>query len=164
MHATVVRTRGGEITIRPLRSGDTSVICGIFGRMGPQSRRLRFGAAKNGLARGELELLSAVDARRHVLVAYADGEPIGVARLARDEDDRTVAEVAFAVVDDWQGKGVGTALMEELSAVARAAGIQRFRASILAENRASLALMRHVTTIEQTRYDGSEIEIIGRAA
>ena len=44
MHATVVRTRGGEITIRPLRSGDTSVICGIFGRMGPQSRRLRFGA------------------------------------------------------------------------------------------------------------------------
>jgi RimJ/RimL family protein N-acetyltransferase len=164
MYARYVRTRAGDITIRPLRSGDTSVICSIFRRLGPESRRLRFAGPKTALTRNELELLATVDGRRHVIIAYADEEAIGVARLARDEDDRTVAEVAFAVADEWQGKGVGTALINALAEDARAAGIRRFRASILAENKASLALMKHVTTIEQTRYEGAEIEIVGRAA
>jgi GNAT superfamily N-acetyltransferase len=164
MHAQIVRIRGGEVTIRPLRSGDTAPVLHVFERLGVRSRRLRFGGAKNCLTAPELALLATVDGRRHVLVAYADGEPIGIARLARDGADPETAEVAFAVVDAWQGKGVGTALMEALAGDARAAGIRRLRASILAENRASLALMRHVTTIERTRYDGAEVEIVGRAA
>ena len=164
MHARVVKTRGGEITIRPLRNGDTQPVEQVFERLSARSRRLRFGGAKNSLSCGELAYLARVDGTRHVLVAYADGDPIGIARLARDDDDRETAEVAFAVVDEWQGKGVGTVLMESLAADARAAGIRHLRASILAENKASLALMKHVTAIESTRYVGVELEIVGLAA
>jgi GNAT superfamily N-acetyltransferase len=164
MHARVVRTRGGEVTIRPLRSGDTAPVVHVFERLGPESRRLRFGGGKKCLTERELEVLATVDGRRHVLIGYAGGEPIGVARLARDADDPTTAEVAFAVVDAWQGKGVGTVLMEALAGDARAAGIRHLRASILAENKASLALMKHVTTIEQTTYEGPQVEVVGRAA
>jgi GNAT superfamily N-acetyltransferase len=164
MHSKVARTRGGEVTIRPLRSGDTRPVAHVFERLGPESRRLRFGGGKTCLSGRELELLATVDGRRHVLVGYAGGEPIGIARLARDAADPTTAEVAFAVVDTWQGKGVGTVLMEALASDARAAGIRHLRASILAENKASLALMKHVTTIEHTTYEGSQLEIVGRAA
>jgi GNAT superfamily N-acetyltransferase len=164
MHARVVRTRGGEVTIRPLRSGDTSPIAHVFERLGTKSRRLRFGGAKSCLSAAELALLATVDGFRHVLVGYAGGEPIGISRLARDAEDPGSAEVAFAVVDEWQGKGVGTALMEALAGDARAAGIRHLRASILAENKASLALMKHVTTIERTTYEGSQLEVVGRAA
>jgi len=164
MHARIVRTKGGEVTVRPLRSGDTEPVRHVFDRLGPESRRLRFGGWKKCLSAQELALLATVDGHRHVIVGWADGEPIGVARLARDADDPATAEVAFAVVDDWQGKGVGTALLKELAADARAAGIRHLRASILAENKASLALMKHVTTIERTSYEGSQLEIVGRAA
>jgi len=164
MHARIVRTRGGEVTIRPLRSGDTAPVIHVFERLGPESRRLRFGGGKKCLSERELELLATVDGIRHVLVGYAGGEPIGIARLARDAEDPATAEVAFAVVDRWQGKGVGTALMESLAGDARAAGIRHLRASILVENKASLALMKHVTTIERTSYEGSQLEVVGRAA
>jgi RimJ/RimL family protein N-acetyltransferase len=54
--------------------------------------------------------------------------------------DGDTAEVAFAVVDDLQGNGIGTVLVERLGADARAAGIRRFRADVRPDNKPSLAL------------------------
>jgi hypothetical protein len=59
------------------------------------------------LTPAELEHLARVDGNHHVLVAWFDGEPVGIARLVRDGAE---ADVAFAVVDDLQGNGVGTVL------------------------------------------------------
>jgi len=165
LHAKAVRTRGGEITIRPLRAGDTETVARVFNGLSARSRRLRFGGAKNVLTPCELDELARVDGAHHVLVAHGpDGEAVGIARLARAEDDRETAEIAFAVADAWQRNGIGTALLEELAAAARAAGIRHLRASILAENVASLALMRHVTHVESTRYVGGQLEVVGAAA
>jgi len=129
------------ITIRPLRSGDGEAVQAVFDRLGPNSRLLRFGGAKNVLLASDLELLSRVDESHHVLVAYVDREPVGIARLVRDGK---VAEVAFAVADDWQHRGIGTVLVERLAADARAAGIESFRADITPGNTASQALMRRL--------------------
>jgi GNAT superfamily N-acetyltransferase len=129
------------ITVRPLRNGETEVVQAVFDRLGPRSRHLRFGGAKNVLTPSDLELLARVDGTHHVLVAYVEGEPVGIARLVRDSN---AAEVAFAVVDDWQGKGVGTVLVDRLAEDARAAGIQRFTAQIRADNAPSLALARRL--------------------
>ena len=129
------------ITIRPLRTGDGETVQAVFDRLGPTSRLLRFGGAKNVLLPSDLELLSRVDANHHVLVAYVEGEPVGIARLVRDG---RVAEVAFAVADDWQQRGIGTVLLERLAEDARAAGIESFRADIAPSNTASLALMRRL--------------------
>lgn len=133
MNAEVIR----GITVRPLRNGETAVVQAVFDRLGPQSRRLRFGGAKNVLFPNELAELARVDGDRHVLVAYLDDAPVGIARLVRDGD---VAEVAFAVVDDLQGNGIGTVLVERLAADGRAAGIERFRADVRPDNAPSLAL------------------------
>lgn len=134
MRSEVVR----GITIRPLRNGDSAVVQAVFDRLGPASRLLRFNGAKNVLSPGDLELLCRVDATHHVLVAWAGGEAIGIARLVRD---RECAEVAFAVADEWQHRGVGRLLAERLAADARAAGITRFRAEVRKDNVPSLALL-----------------------
>ncbi|MFL5952852.1 MAG: GNAT family N-acetyltransferase [Gaiellaceae bacterium] len=126
------------ITVRPLRSGETEAVRAVFDRLGPRSRQLRFGGAKNVFLPGELAELARVDANHHVLVAIVGGEAVGIARLARDGD---TAEVAFAVADEWQGKGVGTVLVDRLAEDARAAGITRFRAEVRADNAPSLALV-----------------------
>ena len=137
MNAEVIR----GIKVRPLRGGETEVVQAVFDRLGPRSRLLRFGGAKNVLLPGELESLARVDATHHVLVAYIDREPVGIARLVRDG---SVAEVAYAVVDKWQGHGVGTVLVDRLAADARAAGIERFVAEVRPDNAPSLALARRL--------------------
>jgi N-acetylglutamate synthase-like GNAT family acetyltransferase len=129
------------ITIRPLRRGDSEAIQAVFDGLGPRSRLLRFGGAKNLLLASDLELLTRVDENHHVLVAYIGREPVGVARLVRDGK---VAEVAFAVADQWQRRGIGTVLVERLAADARAAGIESFRADIAPGNTASQALLRRL--------------------
>src|SRR5882724_12072352 len=118
MNAEVI----GGITVRPLRSGETEVVQAVFDRLGPRSRLLRFGGAKNVLLPAELEQLARVDGDHHVLVAWLESEPVGIARLVRDG---SVADVAFAVVDDLQGNGVGTVLSQRLAEDARAAASNR---------------------------------------
>jgi GNAT superfamily N-acetyltransferase len=137
MNAEVIR----GITIRALRGGDTEVVQAVFDRLGPRSRQLRFGGAKNVLLPGELEQLARVDGDHHVLVAYNGREPVGIARLVRDGRE---AEVAFAVADDWQGNGVGALLVDRLAADARAAGIVRVHCNARADNTPSLVLCRRL--------------------
>jgi ribosomal protein S18 acetylase RimI-like enzyme len=129
------------VTVRPLRNGEAAVVQAVFDALGPVSRLRRFGGAKNVLSAADLELLARVDATHHVLVACADGAPIGIARLVREGDS---AEVAFAVADAWQSRGVGRMLVERLAADARAAGITRFTADVAPDNLPSQALLRRL--------------------
>jgi GNAT superfamily N-acetyltransferase len=157
MYAEVIR----GITIRPLRRGDADVVQAVFDSLGPRSRVLRFGGAKATLSVADLEQLSRVDADHHVLVAWVGKTPIGIARLVRQGSD---ADVAFAVADEWQHRGVGKALADRLAADARAAGIERLHATMHAENGSSLALMRRVTRGLTTRIAAGQLEVSGRAA
>src|SRR6476469_5593795 len=125
-----------RVTIRPLRNGETAVVQAVFDRLGDRSRHLRFGGAKSVLTASDLELLARVDGDHHVLVALIDCEPIGIARLVREG-------ATVEVADCWQGRRVGTILMDRLAADARAAGIERLHAFVARENTASRALMRH---------------------
>jgi GNAT superfamily N-acetyltransferase len=137
MHSELVR----GVTIRALRNGEANVVQAVFDRLGPRSRLQRFGGAKNVLSPSDLEQLARIDANHHAVVAVAGGEPIGIARLVRDGD---TAEVAFAVADEWQGRGVGTVLVDRLAADARAAGIRRFVGTVSESNPRSLALLRRI--------------------
>ena len=138
MHAEMI----DGITIRPLRNGETNLVRAVFDRLGARSRHLRFGGAKTELSMIELDRLAQVDGDHHILVAFVDCEPVGIARLARDGDE---AEVAVEVADAWQGRRIGTVLMSRLAADACAAGIKRLYAHVSAENTASRALMRRAS-------------------
>lgn len=149
------------VTIRALRNGETAVVQAVFDRLSDRSRLLRFGGAKTTLRAGELDELSRVDVTHHVLVAWLDGEPVGIARLVRDGRS---ADVAFEVVDEHQRQGIGTALMEQLAADARAAGIEELRATMHAENRPSFALMRRATAGLKVCFAAGQLEVVGPAA
>jgi len=143
------------VTIRPLRNGDAATVAALFERLGAESRRRRFGTAKPRLSDAELAQLARVDGTHHAIVAYLDGDrgPAGIARLVRDGDS---AEVAFAVADEHQGRGIGRVLRDELEALARAAGIRELRAIVIGSNPRVVALMQ----APQASWAGGELELV----
>src|SRR6266567_4394574 len=151
--------RVADLTIRPLRSGDTATILALFERLGDQSRTQRFGGAKPRLSEAELASRSRVDDSHHVLVAYVDGDPkpAGIARLARDGDG---AEVAYAVADVHQRRGIGSVLARELAADARAAGIRELRATVRGDNQGVVSLITRYAKLVDTRWCAGEREFV----
>src|SRR5262249_42859953 len=101
------------------------------GRSSPQSLYRRFFAPKRGFSEGEITYFLDVDFAKHVaLVASADekGQPVivGGARYIVVRPGK--AELAFVVVDQYQGQGIGAALMRHLAAIARATGLEELSA------------------------------------
>jgi len=131
---------------------------GVFDRLGEQSRRARFHAPKPCLSAAELRQLASVDSTHHALVAYLEGdpEPVAIARLVRDGRS---AEIAFAVADAYQQRGIGSALAAELIADARAAGITEITALVANDNPAALALLRRTLSALDIRLEGPELWI-----
>ena len=127
---------GSEVVVRPIRAGDKHVLEGAFARLSERSRYQRFMTAINELSQAQLRYLTEVDHSDHeALVAFdpASGDGVGVGRFVRLEDRRT-AEAAVTVVDEWQGRGLGTVLCRLLAERARDEGIERFNAMLLATN------------------------------
>ena len=157
-----VRLRdGAEIALRPIRPEDKALLMGSFERLSEESRYRRFLSPKNRLTPDELAFLTEVDHRDHeaLVAVHPDREEgIGVARYVRSPHDPEVAEVAVTVADDWQKRGVGTALLAELVERARAEGIRRFSAVVHSQNRPMVELLEHVGAVVSRSRDGSTIE------
>jgi acetyl coenzyme A synthetase (ADP forming)-like protein len=131
---------GSSIHIRAIRADDKDRLQAHFHALGFDSVRFRFLGAKKDLTPKDLRYFTELDFSQHVgLVALrrhgGKEEFIGVGRYICAEDDHRRAEFALAVVDAWQGRGVGTLLMEHLARIAAAEGVERFEAEILATNR-----------------------------
>ncbi len=146
------------LTIRPLRNGDTATVSALFERLGERSRERRFCGAKPQLSHVELVHLARVDRDHHVLVGYVDGdaEPAGIARLVRDGDS---AEIAFAVADRYQSRGLGSTLASALAADARAAGITRLVATVCGDNPGIVALLRRLGSLDVS-WRGRERDLV----
>ena len=96
------------------------------------------------LSASELRYLTEIDHHDHEALVAVDGETgdgVGVARYVRSAEDGESAEAAVAVVDDWQGRGLGHLLLERLVERAREEGVRRFTALVQAENRPAIALL-----------------------
>jgi RimJ/RimL family protein N-acetyltransferase len=103
---------------------------------------------KPHLTAADLHYLTEVDGERHVaLVATPPGDPsciLGVGRYVRLPDDPGAAEFAVTVGDPYQGEGLGGALVEALADLARAGGVRRFTATMLADNVAAHRLLHRL--------------------
>jgi RimJ/RimL family protein N-acetyltransferase len=133
------------LAIRQLQASDRRALVFAFEHLSEHSRFLRFFAPKPVLSSRDLSRLLSIDHWHHeALIAFSPPPraPIAIARYIRLEDDFEAAEVAIAVVDAWQHRGVGIALLAALTERARAAGIRRFHMSMLRENVAARALAR----------------------
>ena len=140
----IVLRDGGGASVRPITPDDTGLIKDFFATLGPESRYFRFFRIKEDLNEAEVEYFTNVDYHdRMALIALIDGKMVGVSRYDRDDDAPATAEVAFAVADAEQGRGLGTQLLQLLTAHARASGVSQFRAFVLSENRQMMRLFRN---------------------
>jgi GNAT superfamily N-acetyltransferase len=142
--ATQIRLRDGTaVTLRPLVAGDRALIADAFERLSPRSRFLRFFTPVPRLPKRTLDALTDVDQLDHVaLIALHEGRCVGVVRAVRDRDDRTLADLALTVVDAYQGRGLGRALIAAICDAAAARGVRALVLDIHPENAVMLRLAR----------------------
>lgn len=140
--AELVRNRylfdGSPVTIRPIRAEDKPLEQEFVQHLSTESRYKRFMSTLKELPPGKLKYLTEIDYVRHlalVAIIQRDGQDveIGVARyVAGPGGDE--CEFAIAIDDAWQGSGVAGILMLSLIDAARARGMRKMEAFILASN------------------------------
>ena len=152
---------GSEIELRPIRPDDRAGLAEAVSRMSPESRYRRFFSAGTTLSQAELRYLTDIDHHDHEALVAVEPETrrgIGVARFVR-LDDPKAAELALAVADDWQGRGLGTLLLTRLTERARAEGVERFHADVLAENEPMLHLINELGDARKRQSNAGSLEI-----
>lgn len=140
----VVLGDGSKVLIRQVHREDAPLLADGFARFSAESRRLRFLTDKMRLSDTELRYFTRIDHHDHEAlgaVDETDGRALGIARYIRDRVDPQVAEIAVAVVDDWQGRGLGTELVTRLLDRAREEGIRRFTALVAVDNEVMVNLL-----------------------
>jgi len=144
---TKILTIAGEtVTIRPIRITDRAMESEFIRRLSPQSKHFRFLGGVSELPPAEVARLCKVDGIYSVAfvatIQRAGNEvEIGVSRYAPDSRP-DAREIAVTVADDWQHRGLGAALMQELIETARSNGVKQLYSVDLAENAAMAALAK----------------------
>ena len=144
--ALALLRNGRRIEIRALRPEDRHELLAAVNRTSARSLYRRFFAARKSFTDNEVAFFLNVDFVSHVaLVAVMnenEGQVIcGGGRFLVVQPGK--AELAFVVVDQYQGQGIGTALFAHLTAIARAAGIKEFIAEVLPENAVMMKTFRN---------------------
>jgi len=159
----VILRDGGTLRLRPPDSDDTPGLIAFFGGLTEQSLFRRFHGFRH-VDRGLVEPLLDPDwsGRGALLGSLADSRNeeriVAVASYTRSSDTE-IAEMAFAVADDEQGRGIGTRLLEQLAARASRAGIRRFVAEVMASNAAALSVFSNAGFELVRERESGEIEL-----
>jgi len=146
---------GGEYTIRPIHPDDAEMLRRLVRELSPQSRYFRFISSMAELPPPMLARFTLIDYDREMALiailkerkADEDGEIveteriIGVSRYVTNPDQSS-CEFALVVADDFNGKGLGSRLMESIMDVAREKGLSEIEGLVLANNAGMLRLMR----------------------
>lgn len=134
-----VLLRDGRTThVRPITPQDAGRLERFHAQLSAETIYFRYFAPYPQLTERDLARFTTVDYDDRVaLVALASGEIVGVGRY--DRIDPLDAEVAFTIRDDYQGRGLGSVLLEHLAAAARERGVRRFVAEVLPTNRRMIA-------------------------
>ena len=135
---------GRRVEIRALRPDDRDEYLTAVGRAGPQSLYRRFFGAKRHFTETEIRFFVNVDFITHVAlvaVTEVDGRPVIVGGGRYVVSAPGTGELAFMVLDGYQGQGIGAALMRHLAVIARAAGLRELTAEVLPNNKAMLQVL-----------------------
>ncbi len=149
-HARIHCLRDGTtVRSRALRPSDRAKLLDGFEHFSPDSRYRRFFTPTPRLTPAMLTRLFDLDGRDRVAIGaerlrlgWLPGAGLGVARFTRLPGDGDTAEIALSIVDEMQGRGLGTLLLLELAEAARRRGIGRFAAWVQPDNEPMKALLR----------------------
>ena len=162
-HSAIEALRDGRrIEIRALKPEDRDGMVAAFDRASAQSRQRRFFSARRTLTEKEIAFFVNVDFVDHVaLVAAAEeggkSAVVGGGRYIVVEPGR--AEIAFAVLDQYQGQGIGAALMRHLLALARRAGLKELVAEVLPENAPMLKVFKRCGLPMTTKREAEVVHV-----
>jgi GNAT superfamily N-acetyltransferase len=149
------------------RAGAEAAVDAVFAGLSPRSRYLRFHSPVPRLPTSVRARLVDVDGRRNAAVVAETREdgPIGLAQAFGA--GHGTADIAVAVVDAWQRRGVGRRLLTAVAALAEELGYTELRGSVLPENVAMQGLARKVLPWARPWFDGETVQFtaaIGPAA
>lgn len=136
---------GIAVTIRPIRASDLELERTFVNRLSPEAAYQRLFSPRS-LTEDELHRFTDIDYERDMALIATIRESgaerqIGVARYIGEPDTQN-AEFAIVLSDDWQGKGLGGALLRGLMQVAKKSGVARLDGTVLSENAPMIALAR----------------------
>jgi protein lysine acetyltransferase len=145
-----IRVRDGtELFLRPVLPGDRERTEHGHVYFSSETLYRRFMTARAPTP-ALMHYLAEVDYVDHFVWVVTDGsDPVADARFVRDHNDSTVAEIAFTVADEYQGRGIGSFLIGALSIAAKVDGVERFSARMLSENAPMRAIMDHYGAVWQ---------------
>jgi GNAT superfamily N-acetyltransferase len=158
---------GREVEIRAQRPDDRTGLEAAIARMSDEILYRRFFVVKHHFSEKEAAYFLNIDFINYVaLVVLADesGQTaiIGSGRYIVVDADR--AEASFAVVDEYQGQGIGSALMRHLGGLGRQAGLSELVAEVLAENAAMLKVFEKSGLKMSAERDGPYVHVTLRFA
>ena len=159
--ADVVLRDGSVAHVRPIVPDDADGLRRFHAGQSAESIYLRFFAPLKMLSDKDVARFTQVDYDwRVALVATLRGEIIGVGRY--DRLDATTAEVAFNISDAFQGKGVGSVLLEHLAAIAQERRVAKFVADVLPQNRKMLQVFTEAGYEVSHHFDDGVIAVAFR--
>lgn len=155
---------GREVVIRAVRPDDKDRFIEGFGHLSKEAIYRRFFSARKQLTEEELKEATEIDFDLVVALVTEIEEKgekhlIGVCRyVGIDKNDPPkLAEVAFTVIDEWQGKGLGKILFRHLTEIGKAMGIEKFEAVVLSENRGMMKIFTSSGLNVNKNNEGREI-------
>ncbi len=179
MQATTLRTYaepvilrdGASLTLRALRPSDKPLLAQLFARLSPQTIHYRVFGQQGPLTDKQLAYLTELDFATHVGLAATVLAPDGVERIVGvgryirvDAHGALVAtapraEVAFTVEDGYQGRGIGTLLLEHLAEIAHSDGVEQIEADVLADNARMLEVFAESGFVVKRALDASVFHV-----
>jgi GNAT superfamily N-acetyltransferase len=153
---------GSTVRVRQARRSDGPLLRRGFEQLSDESRYRRFLTPMPELTEDMARYLTAIDHHDHEAIVALDaqtGEGVGVARYVRDLTRRDTAEVAVTVIDDWQGRGLGTLLLEVLGGRARAEGIGTFTALMLATNQEMMDVIQRLGPVKVVDRESGTVAV-----
>ncbi len=161
-YVSEIRLRdGASALLRPIRPEDERMIADFHNGLSERSvylRYLQFLKFEERISHERLARVCFNDYSRELaLVVERGGAILGVGRMQRNPLRRNEAEVAFLVRDSAQGQGIGSALVTKLIAAARAEGLQRLTAELLADNTPMRTLLERNGFVSRLAGDGQTL-------
>ena len=153
---------GRQIEIRALRPADKEAMLAAIDRTGAESLYRRFFGSKRHFSDKEKAFFLNVDFVSHVAlvaVAQEDGRNVIVGGGRYVVVRPGTAELAFAVIDEYQGQGIGAALLRHLTLLARAGGIKELIAEVLPENIPMLKVFQKSGLGLQTKHRAGVVNV-----
>jgi acetate---CoA ligase (ADP-forming) len=154
----VILRDGSTLRLRAPLADDQETMLEFFADLSERSRYLRFHGFPALTPKLVAPFLDPDWNERGALVGSIEGRVVALANFVRLRDRRS-AEVAFSVADDFQGRGVGTRLLERLAETAADAGIEQFVAEVMPENRNMLVVFRDAGFDVVREIDGGSVEV-----